>query len=41
MKHPKTHFKQTNKDHTQRAKLKSSKGKATNDIQGGPQKAKS
>ena len=30
MKHPKTHINQTNKDQTQRANIKSSKGKATN-----------
>ena len=34
MKHPKTHINQTNKDQTQRANIKSSKGKATNNTQG-------
>ena len=29
-RHPKTHINQTNKDQTQRANIKSSKGKATN-----------
>ena len=34
VKHPKTHINQTNKDQTQRANIKSSKGKATNNTQG-------
>ena len=34
MKHPKTHINQINKDQTQRTNIKSSKGKATNNIQG-------
>ena len=38
MKHPKTHINQTNKDQTQRANIKSSKGKATNNRQGDPHK---
>ena len=33
-KHPKTHINQANKDQTQRANIKSSKGKATNNTQG-------
>ena len=33
MKHPKTHINQINKDQTQRANIKSSKGKATNNTQ--------
>ena len=33
-KHSKTHINQTNKDQTQTANIKSSKGKATNNIQG-------
>ena len=37
-KHPKTHINQTNEDQTQRANIKSSKGKATNNTQGDPQK---
>ena len=32
-KHPKTHINQINEDQTQRANIKSSKGKATNNIQ--------
>ena len=32
-KHTKTHINQINKDQTQRAKIKSSKGKATNNTQ--------
>ena len=35
-KHPKTHINQTNEDQTQRANIKSSKGKATNNTQGDP-----
>ena len=38
MKHPKTHINQINKDHTLRANIKSSKGKATNSTQGDPHK---
>ena len=34
VKHPKIHINQTNKDQTQRANIKSSKGKATNNTQG-------
>ena len=34
MKLPNTHINQTNKDQTQRANIKSSKGKATNNTQG-------
>ena len=37
-KHPKTHINQINKDQTQRATSKSSKGKATNNTQGDPHK---
>ena len=37
-KHPKTHVNQTNKDQTQRANIKNSKGKATNNTQGDPHK---
>ena len=33
MKHPKTHINQINEDKMQRANIKSSKGKATNNIQ--------
>ena len=33
-KHPKTHINQINEDQTQRANIKSSKGKATNNTQG-------
>ena len=36
MKHPKTHINQTNKNQTQRANIKSSKGKATNKQKGIP-----
>ena len=36
MKHPKTHINQTNKDQTQRANIKSSKGETTNNTQGIP-----
>ena len=38
MKHPKTHINQINKDQTQKANIKSSKGKATNNTQGDPHK---
>ena len=34
VKHPKSHINQTNEDQTQRANIKSSKGKATNNTQG-------
>ena len=34
MKHPKTHINQINEDQTQKANIKSSKGKATNNTQG-------
>ena len=40
MKHPKTHINQTNEDQTQRANIKSSKGKATNNTQGDPHRIK-
>ena len=40
MKHPKTHINQINKDQTQRANIKNSKGKATNNTQGDPHKDK-
>ena len=33
-KHPKTHTNQINKDQTQRANIKSTKGKATSNTQG-------
>ena len=33
-KHPKTHINQINEDQIQRANIKSSKGKATNNTQG-------
>ena len=33
MKHPKAHINQINKDQTQRADIKSNKGKATNNTQ--------
>ena len=33
-KHPKTHINQINEDQTQRANIKSSKGKTTNNTQG-------
>ena len=36
MRHPKTHMNQINQDKTQRANVKSSKGKATNNTQGIP-----
>jgi len=36
VKHSKMHINQTNKDQTQRANIKSSKGKATNNTQGDP-----
>ena len=36
MKHTKSHMNQTNEDQTQRANIKSSKGKATNNTQGIP-----
>ena len=35
-KHPKTHINQINEDPTQRTNIKSSKGKATSNIQGKP-----
>jgi len=35
MKHPSKLINQTNEDQTQRANIKSSKGKATNNTQGG------
>ena len=35
-KHAKTHTNQTNKNETQRKNIKSSKGKATSNIQGKP-----
>ena len=38
MKHPKTHINQINKDQTQRANIKSGKGKAINNIQVDPHK---
>ena len=38
MKHPKTHINQINKDQTQRTNIKSSKGKTTNNTQGGSQR---
>ena len=38
MKHPKTHINQINKDQTQRANIKSSKGKTTNNTQGNSHK---
>ena len=41
VKHPKTHINQINQDQTQRANIKSSKGKATNNIQGDPHKGNS
>ena len=37
-KPPKTHINQTNEDQTQRANIKSSKGKVTNNTQGNPHK---
>ena len=37
-KHPKTHINQINKDQTQRTNIKSSKGKTTNNTQGGSHK---
>ena len=40
-KHPKTHINQTNEDQAQRAIIKSSKVKATNNIQGDSHKDKS
>ena len=36
--HPKTDINQTNEDQTQRANIKSRKGKATNNTQGNPNK---
>ena len=36
MKHPKTHINQINRDPTQRANIKSSKGETTNNTQGIP-----
>ena len=38
VRHPKTHINQINEDRTQRANIKSSKGKATNFAQGDPHK---
>ena len=38
VKPPKTHNSQTNEDQTQRANIKSSKGKAINNTQGDPHK---
>ena len=38
MKHPNAHINQINEDQTQRANIKSSKGKATNNPQGDPHK---
>ena len=38
VKHPKTHINQTNDDLTQRANIKSTKRKATNNTQGDPHK---
>ena len=38
MKHPGKHINQTNEDQTQRANIKSSKEKATNNTQGDPHK---
>ena len=38
VKHPKTHINQINKDQTQRANIKSSKEKATNNTQRDPHK---
>ena len=38
MKQPKTHINQINEDQTQRANIKSSKGKATNNTQEDPHK---
>ena len=38
MKYSKTHINQTNEDQTQKANIKSSKGKATNNTQGDPHK---
>ena len=40
-KHPKTHINQINKDQTQRANIKSSKGKPTNNTQGDSHKGNS
>ena len=37
-KHPKTHINQSNKDQTQKANIKSRKGKDTNNSQGDPHK---
>ena len=37
-KTPKTHINQTNKDQTQKANIKSSKGKTTNNTQGNSHK---
>ena len=37
-KHPKTHINQVNEDQTQRANIKSNKGKATNYTHGDPHK---
>ena len=38
LKHPKTHINQINKDQTQGANIKSSKGKTTNNTQGDSRK---
>ena len=38
LKHPKRHINKTNEDQTQRANIKSSKGKATNNTQSDPHK---
>ena len=38
VKYPETNINQMNKDQTQRANIKSSKGKATNNTQGDPHK---
>ena len=38
VKHPKTHINQINEDQTQRANIKSIKGKETNNTQGDPHK---
>ena len=38
VKHPKTYINQINEDQKQRANIKSSKGKATNNTQGDPHK---
>ena len=41
VKHPKTHINQINEDQTQRANIKSSNGKATNNTQGDSHKENS